>query len=419
MNTIMKLDNLNRVEQMRDFLAGTQAVAFTVVTGKEERYRCIESLLCRIGYAKLKRQDKGVVMLFLMKITGYSRAQLKRLIQCYCQTGQLKAKQKTVNGFQSKYTASDIERLVEIDKLHDTPNGLRVKKLCERAYCVFNDTRYQRLCDISVSHIYNLRKSSDYKRRRFHYEKTKSQKGISIGHRRKPQPDGKPGYIRIDTVHQGDLDKVKGVYHINAVDEVTQFEVVVTVEKISEYYLIPALEALLDAFPFKIINFHSDNGSEYINKTVAKMLGNLLVEFTKSRPRKSNDNALVEGKNASVVRKAFGYTHIPQHYAAKVNQFNQDVLNPYVNYHRPCLYPTTVTNKKGKQKKQYKYENTATPYEKFKSLPDAQQYLKEGVSFEKLDDIANSMSDNEAAQHLQEARRALFKQIHEDCQKCA
>ena len=419
MNTIMTLDNLNRIEQMRDFLAGTQAVVFTVATSKEERYRCIESVLRRVRYAELKRQDKGIMMRFLMKITGYSHAQLKRLIQRYCQTGQLKCKQKTVKGFQSKYTASDIERLVEIDKLHDTPNGLRVKKLCERAHCVFKDTSYERLSGISVSHIYNLRKSNEYKRQRVHYEKTKSKKGISIGHRRKPQPDGKPGYIRIDTVHQGDFDKVKGVYHINAVDEVTQFEVVVTVEKISEHYLIPALEALIDAFPFKIINFHSDNGSEYVNKTVAKLLGKLLVEFTKSRPRKSNDNALAEGKNASVVRKAFGYDHIPQRYAAEVNQFNQEVLNPYVNYHRPCLYPTTVTNKKGKQKKQYTYENMATPYEKFKSLPNTEQYLKDGVSFQELDDIANRMSDNEAAQHLQKARRALFKYIHEDCQECA
>lgn len=419
MNTIMKLDKLNRVEQMRAFLAGTQAVIFTVATSKDECYRCIEDLLQCIGYTQLKRQEKGIVMQFLMKISGYSRQQLTRLIHRYCETGKIKRQQKTTNGFNSVYTANDIQCLVEIDKLHDTPNGLRVKKLCERAYCVFKDAHYQRLSQISVSHIYNLRKSNDYKRQRCHYEKTKSYKGVAIGQRRKPQPNGKPGYIRIDTVHQGDLDKVKGVYHINAVDEVTQFEVVATVEKISEYYLIPALEVLLDAFPFEIINFHSDNGSEYVNNTVAKLLSKLLVEFTKSRPRHSNDNALAEGKNASVVRKMFGYEHIPQRYANQVNQFNQDVLNPYVNYHRPCLYPTTFVNKKGKQKKKYKYENMTTPYEKLKSLPNAKQYLREGISFNKLDDFANRMSDNEAARYLQKQRRALFKQIHEDCQECA
>ena len=197
----------------------------------------------------------------------------------------------------------------------------------------------------------HLRKSTPYKKQRVFYEKTKSPKGVLIGERRKPQSDGKPGYIRIDTVHQGDLDGKKGVYHINAVDEVTQFEIVISVEKISEHYLIPALEALLAAFPFKIINFHSDNGSEYVNKTVAKLLGKLLIEFTKSRPRTSNDNALAEGKNAAIVRKTFGYTHIPQKYAEKINIFNFEALNPYINYHRPCLYPTLIVDSKGKQKK--------------------------------------------------------------------
>ncbi len=134
-----------------------------------------------------------------------------------------------------------------------------LKKLCECAYREFNELAYERLVYISVSHIYNLRRCADYKKYRCHYEKTKSPKGIHIGERRKPRANGQPGYIRIDTVHQGDLDGKKGVYHINAVDEVTQFEVVVSVEKISEAYLIPALEELFAAFPFTIINFHSDN----------------------------------------------------------------------------------------------------------------------------------------------------------------
>jgi len=96
----------------------------------------------------------------------------------------------------------------------------------------------------------------------------------------KPRANGEPGFIRIDTVHQGDQDKQKGVYHINAVDEVTQFEVVCTFEKISEQYLMPVIEQLLDCFPFVIQGFHSDNGSEYINYKVTALLEKLLVEFT-------------------------------------------------------------------------------------------------------------------------------------------
>lgn len=415
----MKLDNLRTIEQMESFLAGSQAIAFAIVSSKDERYRFVESILKRFTYPRLKRREKGIVIQFLRKVSGYSRQQLTRMIQRYIEQGALRRQQKTTNGFEQFYTVEDTHLLAQLDQRHDTPNGLMVKKLCGRAYHEFDDLHYERLSHISVSHIYNLRQSSDYKKYRCHYEKTKSHKGVPIGERRKPQDNGKPGYIRIDTVHQGDLDGHKGVYHINAIDEITQFEVVVSVEKISEAYLIPALEVLLAAFPFKIINFHSDNGGEYINKNVAKLLKKLLIEFTKSRPRHSNDNALAEGKNAAVVRKTFGYTHIPQHFAKQLNQFNQSALNPYVNYHRPCLYPTLIIDSKGKQKKKYEYKNMMTPYEKFKSLPNAKKYLKEGVTFKKLDDFAKAMTDNEAADYLQQQRRLLFKKIDEDCRRRA
>lgn len=404
---------------MEAFLTGSQPIAFALATTKDERYQFVENQLKRFAYSRLKRCEKGIMIRFLGKVTGYSRQQLTRLVQRYAQNGQIQRYQKTLNGFEQFYTADDIQLLVQLDQRHDTPNGFMVKKLCERAYREFDDLAYERLAYISVSHIYNLRNSASYKKHRCHYEKTKSPKGVHMGERRKPQANGKPGYIRIDTVHQGDLDGRKGVYHINAVDEVTQFEVVISVEKISESYLIPVLKKLLDAFPFNIINFHSDNGGEYVNNTVAELLKKLLIEFTKSRPRHSNDNALAEGKNAAIVRKTFGYTHISQHHADRLNQFNQQALNPYINYHRPCLFPTTVIDKKGKQKKKYEYKNMMTPYEKFKSLPNAKQYLKASVTFEKLDDLAKSMTDNEAADYLQQQRKLLFKDIHEGCEKRA
>lgn len=131
------------------------------------------------------------------------------------------------------------------------------------------------------------------------------------------------------------------------------------------------------------------------------------------------DNALAEGKNASIVRKIFGYSHIPQYYATLINEFNVSALNPYVNYHRPCLYSTTITDSKGKQKKKYRYQDMDTPYEKLKSTPDAKKYLKEGMTFEKLDNIAKAMSDNQAANFLQTQRKLPFKHIDEDQLKSA
>lgn len=407
----MKLDDLTTITQLTDFLSGTQAVAFSVIDDKDACYRWIQRELVKFRYLTLPRADKGAVMRYLMKVSGYSRQQLTRLVAQYRRTGRLQRRQRTVAGFARKYTAQDILLLAAMDERHGTPCGPAVKKLCERACEVFDEVQYERLALISVSHLYNLRKSTTYTRQRRHFEKTRPT-ASTIGERRKPRPDGRPGYIRIDTVHQGDLDKQKGVYHINAVDEQTQFEIVVSVEKISERYLIPALEQLLEAFPFALLGFHSDNGSEYINKRVAELLEKLRIEFTKSRSRHSNDNALAESKNAAVVRKHFGYSHIPQCWAPLINDFNRLHLNPYLNFHRPCFFPETRTDAKGKQRKVYRYENLMTPYDKLKSLPNANAYLKPGIDFEILDKAAHRISDNQAADQLQKARQILFKTIH-------
>jgi len=276
---------------------------------------------------------------------------------------------------------------------------------------VFGDQRFVQLARISNGHLYNLRHSSGYQRRRQTFTKTRSS-GVRIGERRKPRPEGKPGYLRIDSVHQGDFDGIKGLYHVNAVDEVTQWQGIFSVAKISEHFLVPHLEALIDSFPLVIRGFHSDNGSEYINHRVARLLRKLHIEFTKSRFRQTNDNALAESKNASVVRKQFGYAHIPAAYADQVNQFARQILTPYLNYHRPCLFPDTVIDDQGRQRKRYPYQNLKTPYDKLKSVPDAKACLKPGVSFEQLDAIAFAESDHDAARRLQGARALLFQSIN-------
>jgi len=222
-----------------------------------------------------------------------------------------------------------------------------------------------------------------------------------------------PGYLRVDSVHQGDLDGVKGLYLINAVDEVTQFQCVFAVARISEQYLLPMLAQLQAVFPFVIRGFHSDNGSEYINHPVAQLLEKLRIEQTKSRSRQTNDNALVESKNGSTVRKHLGYSHIPGRFADAVNAFTRDVLSPYINFHRPCYFPIDHIDAKGRLRKHYRYADMMTPYDKLKSLPQAHAPLKPGIRFEELDAIAFQCSDNEAAFHLQQAKACLFQLINQ------
>ena len=126
-----------------------------------------------------------------------------------------------------------------------------------------------------------------------------------------------------------------------------------------------------------------------------------------------------ETKNAAVVRKHLGYMHIPHKWAPLLNQFHRRHLNPYINYHRPCFFPLTVTDHKGKQRNTYPYEKMMTPYEKLKSLPEATSYLKPGATFEQLDAIAHAISDNEAAQQTNEAKRQLFRTIFEQDKRVA
>jgi len=406
----MKLSELKTLEDVQGFLDGTQRVAFQVLSTQEERYRWIQRILVQFNYQTSRRSSKKLVRQFLRKVTNYSDSQLSRLIDQYKQRGVIQRSEHRGKGFERQYTSSDIRLLAETAQLHDFPNGCSLKVIMRRMFKRYGDKRYERLAGISVSHIYNLKKTFLYRSCVKHYTKTKPSAN-AIGTRKKPEPNGVPGFLRVDTVHQGDLGKVKGVYHINLVDEVTQAQVVVAVPAISENHLIPSLKAAMRQFWFTIRGFHSDNGSEYINHTVAALLQKLLIEQTKSRARQTNDNALVESKNASVIRKTFGYHHIDKSHAADLNAFNEKYLNLHLNFHRPCLFPESIQNKKGKIKKRYRVKNAMTPYEKFRSLDDSKTYLKTNQSLEALDELSNHMTDNESAHQLQMARIELFKRI--------
>jgi len=402
---------LQTLTQVRAFVSGSEAVSFTL-TDRLAAYGWMADTLMLFNYAHCTRADKGVLRQYLFKVTGLSRAQVARCITQYTDVGYIKDRRHApAVPFVRRYTTEDIRLLAEMDALHGTLSGTTTRKLCERAFKVHGETRFERLAGISNGHLYNLRQHKTYQAKRGSFDKTRPTK-INIGERRKPHPEGQPGYLRVDSVHQGDLDGIKGVYLINAVDEVTQCQAVCAVERISELFLLPVLEAMMDAFPFVIRGFHSDNGSEYINHQLAKLLEKLRIEQTKSRSRQTNDNALAESKNASTVRKYLGYSHIPQHCASQVNVFTTEVLSPYLNFHRPCHFPSEYTDLMGKIRKRYRYQDMMTPYEKLRSLPKAESYLKPGVTLEKLDAIAAECSDNVAAQRLNEARAKLFQSIN-------
>ncbi len=394
------------ISELTTLLASLEGVSFKAES-KAEAYDWIEGQLYRYKYDRLNKPGKGVVRAYLQKYTSYSVSQLTNLISKWNTTQHVTLARYERHQFATRYTRNDVLLLARTDTAHHLLSGQATRHILERAYDVFGQTEYLRLKDISVGHIYNLRKTFTYREHAQVYVHTHGPKN-TLGERRKPEPNGRPGCIRADTVHQGDsTDGKKGVYHINFVDEVTQWELVACVETISDRHMLPVLLVILEQFPFVVWEFHSDNGSEFINKKVLDILKRLHATLTKSRPRRHNDNALVESKNGGVIRKAWGYDHIPARQAPEINRFYEDWFNTYLNFHRACAFATVIRDKKGKEKHVYRTEDYMMPYEKFRSLENAEQYLKPGITFDQLDFVAYAQSDTEFAVLMEQAKDKL------------
>lgn len=405
-----RLDTIRQIEQ---FLSASATIEFSANGDDSERYAHISRVLKRFDYPRRTKRERGLLRRYLQHTSGYSRAQVTRLVTRW-QGNRLaavplaKRYHAPTVPFAHKYTLADVKLLVEMDKANEDVCGPAIAHLLQRAYRTYDDPRYERLADLSVSHLYNLRKTAGYQAQRKSFTSTRPVCN-AIGVRKAPGPKGRAGFIRIDTVHQGDLDGVKGVYHITCVDAVSQWQVQACVQGISEAYLLPVLALVIAQFPFVVLGFHSDNGSEYINHQVAKLLEKLRIEQTKSRSRHSNDNALAESKNASVVRKHMGFEHIPQQYAKPINAFYQETFNPWLNLHRPCLFATTVTTPKGKIVKRYRHEDVKTPLECLTKLAAGKLVtFKTGVTLAALQAQANLQTDLAAAQAMRRAKSDLF-----------
>lgn len=390
MKTIMNDSRITSIQEIKEFLEHSKKFVIKLKT-IEEKYEFLWDTILRFRYKRLKRKDKKVILLYVKKITGYKKAQVHRLVK-RASNGNLVRRKYVRQNPSTKYNPTDIKLLEQTDELHLRLNSLATKEILRREYEVFGNKEYETVSQVSSSHINNLRKRNIYKSSWVNGTKPNE---VKIGVTKQPEPNNMPGSLRVDTVHQRD------VYHINIVDEVTQWEVVLTVPAITREYLIVGLRILFDQFPFKVFNFHSDRGSEFINQEVAQTLNELLIEQTKSRSRHCNDNALVESKNGSIVRKNFGYTHLDESLVKEINKFNKTYFRIYLNYHRPCLYETDIIlDPKGREKKIY--GQATTPYEKLKEVSKEQNknFLKQGLTFEKLDIIAYEMSDNEFAKLL-------------------
>ena len=134
----MNETQLKTVAQLRTFLNGTLAVEFQPMGEGSLRDEHIAAVLRRLGYRRLKRPDKGVVLRYLERTTGYSRQQLTRLVRRGLE-GEVLAKRYAPPraGFRRKFTPADVALLAETDALHGTLSGPATKHLMQRALAVF------------------------------------------------------------------------------------------------------------------------------------------------------------------------------------------------------------------------------------------------------------------------------------------
>jgi transposase InsO family protein len=407
----IRMDDAEKLslEAIGRFVEASEEIRFAA-ENREQLYGWVERVLVGQGYAQQCKAARGLLRRYIEKMTGLSRAQVTRLIARYAASGRVQVTVYRRRRFAQLYTRADIELLASVDEAHETLSGPATRRILEREHLLYKRPEYARLAGISVAHLYNLRQHQRYRERLLNYTKTRPTV-VAIGERRKPQPQGQPGFLRLDTVHQGDQPEgaEKGVYHINAVDEVTQWEVAGSTPRISEAYLEPVLEHMLRQFPFRILGFHTDNGSEFINRMVARLLEKLRIEQTKSRPRQSGDNGLVETKNGAVIRKLIGYGYIDAKHADAINDFYREYLNPYLNYHRPCAQADVKIDEKGR--KRIRYKRYQTPLETLSLLDKPAQYLRDGLSINALKRVAAAISDTDAARRMQHAKAKLFEQL--------
>jgi len=140
--------------------------------------------------------------------------------------------------------------------------------------------------------------------------------------------------------------------------------------------------------------------------------------LTRTSAHQSNDNALAEIKNASVVRKHMGYSHIPKKYAKPINVFYEGVPNSWLTLHHPCLFATDVVSQTGKVKKVYKNKDAKTPLERLVQLNEKGLVtFKAGITLQDLLAQAMRQTDLQAAQEMQKAKADLFELINKPKRK--
>ena len=197
MQLFMDDKEVRTLEQVKQFVESSQGIEFSGLNVKE-KYLWTEEVLKKFKYQWLKRNGKGILRRYIEKVTGYSRSQVARLVGRYQESGILKVTEYHRHRFPEKYTMAEVGLLAKTDELHGWLSGPATKRILEREYEVYGHAQFEKISGISVAQIYNLRHSKRYRVKRYIHAKPVVSR---IGERARLESQGRPGYIRVDTVH--------------------------------------------------------------------------------------------------------------------------------------------------------------------------------------------------------------------------
>jgi hypothetical protein len=201
------------LQQIEKFLAAANEVRFEA-RERKQLHGWIERLLCQQEYVRHGRRARGLLRRYIGKMTELSRAQLTRLVGRYAATGRVQKKITQRHRSPQRYTRADIELLAQVDEAHEGLSGPATRHILQREFREYGKKEFERLAMISNRHLYNLRQHLRYRQRRQNYQKTRPSL-VPIGERRRPDPQGRPGYLRIDTVHQGDTPRTAAMRSVS------------------------------------------------------------------------------------------------------------------------------------------------------------------------------------------------------------
>ena len=409
--TMQHAEHLTLAE-MREFLDASNTLSFAG-TGRKQIYALLERVLRTQKYLGLAKKDKGIVRRYLVKISGLSKAQITRLIARWRERGVIEPRASRRHRFPHRYTPADIQLLAETDAAHEGLSAPAVRRILEREFKVHRQAQYERRASISASHIYNLRRTRAYREHHVHHTKTRAS-AVSIGERRKPDPRGQPGFVRVDTVHQGESPKGKGSLshqccrHSDAMAGRGLLRNHLRGPFIASFRGDTASIPL----PYPGLSFRQRLGVSQLQgaETVEQIIGpgvHQVAGQSYHRQRFGGRQKRRGGTQAHRTRTDRGPSC--RRGAALLHGRFQPLfeLSP-LNYHRPCGFATIELSDNGKRRRRYRLNDYRTPYEKLLSLNDWESYLKEGVSAARLEQQALRMSDTECALRMQQRKRKLL-----------